>query len=200
MRAIWPTDPDAGGTWIAARQDGLVLALLNRNIPHNGHPPQTRSRGLLIPALITQPNPLAVMAALAIAHPVGVSPFRLLAIDSEGRTLLTTWDGLSLSEPEPLDAPLCLASSGLGDDKVMVRQPLFERTVAADPRPATQDDFHRHRWNDRPEVSVLVSREAARTVSITTVLVTRSRVPEMTVETLPEGAPWCDPVGAALLK
>jgi len=34
---------------------------------------------------------------------------------------------------------------------------------------ATQDRFHAHSWPDRPELSVLMSRADARTVSITAV-------------------------------
>src|SRR5438045_8012571 len=31
-RAIWPTDPRGGGTWIAAAESGLVLSILNLNL------------------------------------------------------------------------------------------------------------------------------------------------------------------------
>lgn len=199
-RAVWPTDPDAGGTWIAARDDALTLALLNRNIPPNGRRPPARSRGLLIPALIDLEGPGAVMLALAGADLAPLAPFRLVALDACGPALLATWDGLTLPDPEPLQPPFCLVSSGLGDARVADRLLLFDGTVGADPTPDAQDAFHRHRWDDRPEVSVLMSRADARTVSITTVSTAPGDAPEVSVQTLPESAPWCDPVGAALLK
>lgn len=195
--AVWPTDPDAGGTWIGVRDDGLVLALLNRNIPPNGRAPATASRGSLIPALIGLETPDAVLARLGGTDLSPVSPFRLLAIDAEGVGGLCTWDGLALAGPVPMSPPICLVSSGLGDEVVAVRIPLFESALARDPTPDAQDAFHRHRWDDRPERSVLMSRGDARTVSITTVDIARGRTPTVRVEPLPEGEPWCDPVGAS---
>mgnify|MGYP005845548371 CR=1 FL=1 len=68
-------------------------------------------------------------------------------------------------------------SSGLGDDRVAPRVDLFEEGIAGDGfGAAAQDRFHRHRWADRPEISVLMERADARTVSITTVEVAGDRV------------------------
>jgi Transport and Golgi organisation 2 len=51
-RAIYPNDGD-GGTWIAANDCGVALALLNWNdIAAPGKAVKTRSRGRVIPALI----------------------------------------------------------------------------------------------------------------------------------------------------
>lgn len=197
-RAVWPTDADAGGTWVAARDDGVVLALLNRNIPPNGRPPGTRTRGAIIPTLIDLESPRAMLDHLAGMDLVGVSPFRLLAIDAGGSGAVVTFDGLELSEPVPSDPPSCLASSGLGDDRVEVRLPLFDDIVGAEPTPEAQHAYHHHRWDDRPEASVLMSRRDARTVSVTTIEVARGREPAVSVEAFPEGEAWCDPVGAEI--
>ena len=88
-------------------------------------------------------------------------------------------------------APVCFASSGLGDHLVEVRLPLFERIVASevarvrdgdpdggvhaerDALAALQDSFHAHAWPDRRHVSVMMHRDAARTVSTTAVEVVR---------------------------
>lgn len=196
-RAIWPTDADAGGTWVAARDDGVVLALLNRNIPDNGRPTPTRSRGDIIPALVDLDSPSSMLERLSEMDLAGVSPFRLLAIDAAGSGAVVTFDGLALSEPVPSGPPSCLASSGLGDEHVQVRLPLFEEMMSQAATPEQQSAFHHHRWDDRPEFSVLMSRRDARTVSITTIEVAAGRDPVFEVEELPEGAAWCDPVGAA---
>ncbi len=213
---MWPTDPDGGGTWIAARADGLVLGVLNRNIPAHNHSPlpaihppppvpptPDRSRGGLIPRLIDASHAAQVMEALAGQNLAGLAPFCLLALDPDGAARLATWDGLALEPIVILTPPFCLASSGLGDDRVYPRIPLFATMVAADPSPEAQDAFHRHRWDDAPEISVLMSRPDARTVSITAVL-PPERGPGgggggggMEIEILPEFDPWCDPVGAA---
>ena len=195
-RAVWPTDPDGGGTWIAARADGLVLAVLNRNIPPNGRPRPTRSRGGLIPGLIDAAHAAEAMDQLMGQDLAGLAPFRILALDPDGAARLATWDGLTLERGAVLEPPFCLASSGLGDDRVYPRIPLFGAMVAQDPRPETQDAYHRHRWDDAPEISVLMSRPDARTVSITTVPPGAGGLLE--VEVLPESDPWCDPVGASV--
>lgn len=199
-RAVWPTDPDAGGTWIAARDDGAVLGILNYNIPPNGRPDPVHSRGAVIPALIDAPDAARAMERLADRDLVATAPFRLVAVDPDGAALLAAWDGLSLAPVEVLRPPFCLASSGLGDERVRPRLPLFDAMVAPDPTPKTQDAYHRHRWDDRPEISVLMSRRDARTVSITTVEPEPSAVPRIIVESLPESDPAHDPVGAQLAR
>jgi hypothetical protein len=198
-RAGWPTDPDAGGTWIAARDDGLVLAVLNRNIPPNGRPAPSASRGRLIPALIDAEDAARAMEALSDQDLAATAPFRILAVDPAGTSRLATWDGLALDLAEPLAPPFCLASSGLGDHRVEPRYPLFDQLVFTDPTPAAQDAFHRHRWDDRPEISVLMSRPDARTVSITTIE-PAARAPTIRVDPLPESDPAHDPVGARLAR
>lgn len=193
-RAIWPTDPDAGGTWIAARDDGAVLGILNYNIPPNGRPAPTRSRGAVIPALIDATDAAGAMEQLADLDLLATAPFRLLALDPDGSAMLAAWDGLSQATPRVLRPPFCLVSSGLGDDRVRPRLPLFDELVLPNPTPSAQDAFHRHRWDDRPEISVLMSRRDARTVSITTVEPTRPV--SLRVEPVPEADPRSDPVGA----
>src|SRR5207249_11949455 len=95
-------------------------------------------------------------------------PFRLLVLDarrwgevhSNGRAWRYTsryFDG----------APLMLTSCGLGDDLVeSPRRLLFDQMIrGAQACPRRQDAFHTHRWPDRPQLSVNMSRADARTVS-----------------------------------
>jgi len=80
---------------------------------------------------------------------------------------------------QPLDRPVMFTSSGLGDARVEgPRRELFHDWFGDDPAqwPAQQDAFHRHRWPDRPELSVCMSREDARSVSLTVVEVTAAGV------------------------
>lgn len=197
-RVEWPVDPDSGGTWIGLRDDGFALAILNRNIPPNGRPAPTRSRGLVIPALIDFDDGLGVMQALGSYGLGETAPFRLLALDPEGQTRVATWNGLELALDEPSEAgvPVCLVSSGLGDDRVEPRLTLFDELVRPDPTPQSQDRFHRHRWDDRPEISVLMSRPDARTVSMTVV----EHAGALRIATLSEADPATDPVGAQLAR
>ena len=180
-RGIWPIDGLAGGTWVAAAEHGLALTLLNGNPSTPGprpSPEDRHSRGILIPRLIGQPNALEAADALAAFDLNRFEPFRLVAVDSAAgvRIVESYWDGADLTTID-LAPPACFASSGLGDRLVQCRLPLFEELVVGPgPSPVAQDAFHQHRWPDRTEVSVLMEREAARTVSITRVEVRPSVV------------------------
>jgi hypothetical protein len=173
-RAVWPTDPDGGGTWVGASDRGLVLCLLNSN----PDPPSDlsdvedlRSRGLIIPELIDRDDAPEAIAALDEDELGVFAPFRLLACDrapsGATRILEADWNRRRL-RVQRHETPCCFVSSGLGDSLVLPRLPLFDRTVR-DADASAQDAFHRHRWPGRPEISVLMSRPDARTVSITTV-------------------------------
>jgi hypothetical protein len=184
-RALWPTDGAAGGTWIAASERGVVLALMNLNLEPapdlTGADPV--SRGMLIPRLVglAGAGADAVAAALRERRLERFAPFRLLVVEPGAgaagpRISECVWDLERLSVRRHGAAAVCLASSGLGDSRVLPRLALFRRCVECagrGPTPAAQDRFHRHAWERRPEISVLMSRPDARTVSITTVEVAR---------------------------
>lgn len=189
--AVLPRDP-AGGTWIASNDAGLTLALLNYNFHSNQavpaaqhHVPARRpSRGLVIPTLLSSGDTNeAVVNAARLLNPTTFAAFRLLIMDgrryaiivSDGRRLVTegrAWDR----------QPLMLTSSSLGDAVVETsRHELFRKTLLNEPgymrdSIAAQDAFHKHQWNDRPALSVLMSRQDAHTVSRTTIKVFESAV------------------------
>jgi len=177
-RLVAPRDPDAGGTWVAGRDDGVILAVMNRN----PEPPPVLdrgsllSRGLIVESL-SETEPDALPDALRSIRGSRYAPFRAFAVvpGREGPVVWAAeWDR---SDPTP-DArprvtrhatPVCWASSGLGDSVVADRLPLFDEMVAAAPSQESQDAYHRHAWSGRGEASVWMSRKDARTVSITTV-------------------------------
>lgn len=175
-RALWPTDPHGGGTWIAVNDRGLALAILNLNLePSPTLPAGLASRGGIIPALahaatwrdaVDQANDLDL----------GVyAPFRLLVTQARADVLagsILRWDRSRLSN-EPFDTTrLCLVSSGLGDSLVAPRLGLFDELVPPGAEtPAAQDAFHAHAWPGRGPISVMMSREGARTHSVTSVQV-----------------------------
>lgn len=201
VRAVWPIDALAGGTWVAATDRGLALAILNMNAPGLPVPPthRQRTRGELIPLLIEHQDAAAALAALAERTLEYYAPFRMVAvsprINAWPRIHEAAWDGRRLAlraHPEPWG---CFVSSGLGDREVSDRLALFDAMVrtAADPVSA-QDEYHQHRWPERPEVSVLMQRDEARTVSITTLAVRRSEPPLSTVDPPFEVSPFYLPV------
>ena len=167
--AAFPTDPVSGGTWVAATDAGLVLAVLNMNPP--APPPRgSVSRGTIIPAALSAGSPWDAVFGAGVALDMrAFAPFRLVAVDRWVVADLV-WDGRTAEVGSQLLAgpPAVFTSSGLGDAAVAgPRVALFRDLTAGPPAgwAAAQDVFHRHRWPDRPELSVNMCRADARTVS-----------------------------------
>lgn len=172
FRAIWPVDPDAGGTWVATSDEQLTLCTMNINPdPRPAPPPDTmrRSRGMIIPTLINSRSARHALERLESFDLDRFQCFRLIAVDHD-RVLDAVWDrGELLITDRPLE-PVCFATSGIGDHRVQARVALFDWWFAQGAVDgARQDAFHHHRWPERGEVSVNMSRAEARTVSITSV-------------------------------
>lgn len=178
-RAIWPTDPKGGGTWIGAREDGHVFCLLNYNLrPAPPTPRDPISRGRIIPALVEHPDTDATITALSTLELDRFAPFRLVIVAPDGpsrpwrggaRVHELRWDGAQLAQPPAISPSACFVSSGLGDHTVTPRLELFRARVASGASRRVQDEFHSHSWPDRPAESVMMHRADARTVSVTTV-------------------------------
>jgi hypothetical protein len=206
-RAIWPMDLEGGGTWIAASERGLCLCLLSLNLHPEGAgaPAGAWSRGLVIPRLIGARGLEGAMRGLERMALGRFAPFRLVGIEvgegGEGGWIAEArWDGERLGIVWHAGPPMCFVSSGLGDSLVLPRLELFEEMVVRGAGPEhrdcrakrggteAQDEFHRHAWPDRPEISVMMSRAAARTVSVTTVEI-RSGGVSMAYWPVADGAP-----------
>lgn len=168
---LMPVDPVSNGTWVAANDAGLALTLLNYN-PHDPPIGRTVSRGGVVTALAGCAT-LDDAVAGCLAVPAGeMMPFRLVLCDG---TRLAVWrsdEPAAAIHPQPLDRPVMFTSSGLGDHLVEPpRRELFAGWFSDDAESwlPQQDAFHAHRWEDRPHLSIAMSREDARTVSYTTV-------------------------------
>ena len=199
-----------GGTWIAANSRGVVFSILNVNIvapdalPDQPSPNPSGavrvSRGLIIPAVAAARDVAEAAEQVASMDLRRFAPFRLIVADaSDGlRVADFRWDGQGADLTLHGSFPIAFASSGLGDRVVEGRLPLFEEMVGGEqPTPRWQDRFHHHRWEKGGRGdddglgwarSVLMCREAARTVSITTVTVLGDQV-QMTTEPVPEPVP-----------
>ncbi|MEY2794788.1 MAG: hypothetical protein RIR10_504 [Planctomycetota bacterium] len=171
-QAIYPRDPQGGGTWIAVNNVGIAFALLNRN--EHGIPDGRSaglSRGLIIPQLLSSCslNEIAQISG-KIAQSVARG-FRLIATDGERVLEVIGGDQKSEMTLDPLVRPFMRASSGLGDECVRdVRAELFESTVVRAPfeaRVEAQAAFHNHAWPDRRHLSIRMDRDEARSVSQT---------------------------------
>jgi hypothetical protein len=174
--AALPIDPSGGGTWLAATDAGLAFALLNVNSPSARYTGPT-SRGLLIPALLGCENLEDATSRALKLDQKRFSPCRLVVADAQGCAVVH-WDGLRRElELRPLATPMLFTSSGLGDAVILrPRLELFKQMLAPCGTVTAQDAFHRHRWPDRPQLSVDMARADARTVSYSVIEVGPQRI------------------------
>ena len=180
-RAVLPVDPTSGGTWVAGNDAGLALALLNVNGKKelSATPAAPQSRGKIIPALLHADTPWSAAFSTLRLDPAQYAPFRLLLLNRRGGVEVHA-DGtrIRLVWRTGLTSPQLFTSSGLGDRAVEgPRRQLFGEFFDRPGDPlALQDVFHRHRWPDRPHLSVCMDRQDARTVSHTVVCLGPDRV------------------------
>jgi hypothetical protein len=170
-----PEDGDAEGTWIAANELGLTVALLNRYPARDG---VFVSRGLLCKQLATSPTVEdATRRLMERGHAaLNVRPFTLLLLAPETEPEVLIWDGEMLSQvAEAVEPPL--ASSARDSQEVgPVRRWLWREIVGEAPEMSAVLDFHRSHRPERGSHSPCMHRDDARTVSLTAVRVTPSAV------------------------
>jgi Transport and Golgi organisation 2 len=172
-RAVYPVDPVGTGTWIGVNDRGMVAAVLNRTpgfaLPAAGG---TRSRGLIVPAVLSMDDFDAAVTAASRIDPTQYALFRLLVLRGR-RAVVFVSDGRRVSSAAAdVTRPLLLTSSSLGDKVVAGPRARLFRALMETHRsrwPTAQQDFHDHQWPLRPEVSVRMERSDARTVSRTVI-------------------------------
>jgi hypothetical protein len=181
-RAVFPLDPQGGGTWIAANDAGLVFALLNLNgSSHDEHrlPARRMSRGRVISGLLHFGSLESVIVLVRRLPVEDYAPFRLVIADAfEAVEVRSTGHALVVLPPQGLTMPLLFTSSGLGDYLVEgPRRRLFQNFSGESEKWLEQQDaYHRHRWPACPHLSVCMERADARTVSHTVVELSKDAV------------------------
>jgi hypothetical protein len=176
---VMPIDPTGGGTWIAANDAGVVMALLNRNLPLAGRNGQRHwpargllSRGQIIPSLIGCSSVDDAIASALGLDARRYGPFTMVLVDRDTRAQVIS-DGFQTRVANlcSQDVAALFTSSGLGDHLVEApRLALFEEMLRDSGMSATtQDRYHRHHWPNRENLSVCMRRPDARTVSHTIV-------------------------------
>lgn len=94
VETIYPREP-MGGTWIACNDRGVLLALLNwHEIDAPPSAERQRTRGSVIPALISATDSTEAEARFGRFHLAGLLPFRLIGIFPHKRNVNEwSWDG-----------------------------------------------------------------------------------------------------------
>jgi hypothetical protein len=171
--AIFPVDPQSGGTWIGGNEAGLAIALLNRTptdvVSGFSRTIGTgeRSRGEIVPRLLAARDMSRLLDMVTAIEPTLYEPFRIVAVWRHD-VLIATADGARMDvSMRHLTRPIAFTSSSLGDEIAeRLRMPLFDALVAHAKDPVVpQRVFHGHQWADCPAFSVRMQRADARTVS-----------------------------------
>ncbi|TVR40976.1 MAG: hypothetical protein EA402_13375 [Planctomycetota bacterium] len=165
--ALLTRDGRSGGAWVGVNAGGLVAALLNHT-PLSGPGSGQRSRGDIVPALLRHQRRSDATAQVASYATSSYAPWSLVLIDANGQQSWR-WNGSQLV-PHPLPDPWC--SSGLGDHLVDGPRRALWHSMAAHHGgmdASSQDRWHHSRDGNDPSAWVLMARDDARTVSITTI-------------------------------
>jgi hypothetical protein len=170
-----PVDGDAGGTWIAARDSGVVVALLNHQAssataPLAGVP--RISRGRLVTALAGEDG-VPDAARLRAQGLASFAPFRLFVIGPRLAPRVFTWTGAALSSRR-LDPQVGFLTSSSWNPRAVIparhaRFRAFRRAVGTPTRGHLIAFHDQAEAAHGPAYAVRMSRADARTVSRTVV-------------------------------
>lgn len=197
-----PRDPDGGGTWIAANEHGVTVALLNRYreaslrpVPEN----RRRSRGLLVLDLAASPGVEAVEAELHAQELDRYPAFTVLAATPfdtvAGGVRTFTWNGEELRGPETPRPPL--SSSGFdAAGAAAARESLWQELRDRGDAESREDilALHRSHYPSKGALSPCMHRFEARTVSLIHVAVTEDRIAMAYADGSPCRTPLGEPV------
>ena len=177
VRFVAPTDAEGGGTWIAANEHGLALCLLNRYSEGESQAAgELKSRGLLLPDLMSLRDPAEVMRAVARKGLSQFRPFSLLALAPGATPAAACWTGqrFLVCDDDDDDSLMPLTSSSFNTAEVVrARRELFQRTAAGSTN-GPAEMFTRFHHSHEPEpgpLSVCMHRPDASTVSFSRVKV-----------------------------
>src|SRR5262245_44409787 len=205
VEALYPTEP-SGGTWIASNRYGNLLALLNWNDKTRSESVllKTRSRGLLIPELISASklaDSTKIFEGLTLD---GVLPFRLVGFFASEKTVAEwCWDG---TRKELRTLPWSRGhwfSSSLSDQSAAQQRGTACEAAAAGPDFGTAKSLRILHASHIPAAgpfSVCVHRDDAATVSYTEVVCQKRSVSMRYVPGNPCRKPRLHEISETVLK
>ncbi len=177
-RLIFPQDPAAGGTWIAAASNQRMVCLLNGAFEaHNRQTPYRLSRGIMVLESFAYPNAHTFFQRYEFN---GIEPFTLILYD-QGALWELRWDGLEkfIRSLDPRGTHIWSSATLYPADVRFRREQWFARWIESLSTfsVGAMLDFHLHAgdgdtWND-----VVMNRgDIVRTVSITSIEKTESNL------------------------
>ena len=177
-RAIFPREPE-GGTWIAANDAGVCLALVNWHRIERQPVRSIASRGQVVKALAAKSSDEEIAAGLAALPLRRLRPFRLIAIiPSEQRVTEWRWDLDRLSTRKHAWERHHWFSSGLDEPKAERERGRICKAAQSQKSEGRLDwlrRLHRSHSPERGPFSICMHRPDAATVSYTEVAVSKRR-------------------------
>jgi hypothetical protein len=186
VRFVAPIDGDFGGTWIAANERGLTVALLNgyRSVeaPSQGADGETvefRSRGLLVVDLAGSRGIDELAVTLASVDLRQYRSFRLVVLAPVAQAWIAEWDRTRLLIEPGGDGRRPVISSSFEETEVGSRRRQEYERIVCGPRGLTTGalaEYHCSHEHGPSAFSVCMHRSNARTRSLTHVRVTANDV------------------------
>ena len=174
---VAPLDSDQGGTWVAANEFGVTVAVLNRYGPEMVRVAAPRSRGQLVRSLATTSSPDLVRHRLAASALTDYRPFTLASTAPDSPVYVLGWNGESLEERAVALPGLVATSSGFSSEAEAARRATLSQIQAGAPiTPEMLEAFHRSHLPVRGPLSPCMHRDVAQTRSFCRVDVTSDSV------------------------
>jgi hypothetical protein len=184
-RILFPRDGDAGGTWIAAHENGNAIVFLNGGrVKHTPAPPYRKSRGLILLDLIEGRTSYNSFLAVNLNN---IEPFTAIIWD-DGHLFECRWDGARKHHHELSHTkPHIWSSVTLYDEEVINRRrQWFAAWLKKLPRPDQQDILHFHQFTGDGDQhnDLMMNRDGlVFTVSVTSMSITDNLVSMHYVDT-----------------
>ena len=177
-KVLYPKDGDAGGTWIAAHENGNAIVFLNGGlVRHIPEPPYRKSRGLILLDLVEGVTSYNSFLAINLNN---IEPFTAIIWD-DNHLFECRWDGRRKHHKQ-LDAsiPHIWSSVTLYDDAIIrKRKKWFDNWLKKNPQPVQEDILHFHQFTgegDRHNDLLMDRNGQVFTVSITSMAITEYSV------------------------
>jgi uncharacterized protein with NRDE domain len=171
VKILFPKDADAGGTWIAVKENGDAAVILNGAfISHVPDLPYRRSRGLILLDLLAHEKPAAAFSKIGLDE---IEPFTVIVY--ENKSLFEfRWDGNEKYGKRLSNHQSYIWSSATLYDGLTVkkREQWFKDFLLKNNIPSQQTimNFHRFTGDGDAANDLLMSRDGLyNTVSITSI-------------------------------
>lgn len=142
---IYPKDGEAGGTWIAMKDNSDAAVLLNGAfIKHISLPPYAISRGIVFLAIVQSANPLEYFNTTSLFN---IEPFTIVLWQNE-QLYECRWDGLKKhwQAMNPCKPHIWSSATLYSEDVIIKRELWFAKWVNKTPIPDVDDVLSLHRF------------------------------------------------------